>query len=398
MAMAAAGPAEPIRHEDDDMTTPKNPRDSGDSRGSDNRGDTRIDARIEELVRREILDIDAYHAPPADGLIKLDAMENPYPLPAELRREWLARAGEVEINRYPDPQCAALKRQLRATFGIDDSVAITLGNGSDELLLMLMLLVGGRGRTVLAPTPTFSMYQLIAALTGGEFTGVPLRADFTLDGDALLDAIRRRRPALVFLAYPNNPTGNCFDEAVMIEALAQAPGLVVVDEAYFAFCRRSFAARLQEFPHLMVLRTLSKSGMAALRLGFLLAHPKWATQLEKTRLPYNIGALTQRSAAFLLEHDAVMRAQADRIIHSREALRAALSALPVRAFPSAANFILFRTATDAARIHAALKSRGVLIKNLHAPATPLENCLRVTIGNEQENTQFLDALRDSLNE
>lgn len=355
-----------------------------------------VDARIDSLVRREILDADAYQTPATEGFIKLDAMENPYPLPAELRRRWLARLESVEINRYPDPQCAALKRQLRATFGIDDSIGITLGNGSDELIQMLMLLVSAPGRCVVAPTPTFSMYHIIAAFTGMEFTGVPLRDDFALDGDKLLDAIRRHRPAIVFLAYPNNPTGNCFDEAAMLEVLAQAPGLVVVDEAYFAFCRRSFAARLQEFPHLAVLRTLSKSGMAALRLGVLLAHPRWTAQLEKIRLPYNISALTQRSAAFFLEHDAVMREQAARIIDSRGQLFDALRELPLRVFPSEANFMLFRTEGDAGRIHAALKTRGVLVKNLHAANSPLANCLRVTVGSADENARFLDALRRSL--
>jgi len=374
------------------MNARKNSR-AGDGDVGD--GDA-IDARIAEFARREIRAMDAYHAPPADGLIKLDAMENPYPLPVDLRRAWLDELATVEVNRYPDPRGADLKARLRAAFDIDDSTGITLGNGSDELLLMLMLLLGGRGRAVIAPTPTFAMYQLIAATTGAEFISVPLRDDFALDADALLAAIRAHRPALVFLAYPNNPTGNRFAEEVMLDALNEAPGLVVVDEAYFAFCGRSFAARMKDFPHLAVLRTLSKSGLAALRLGFLLAHPKWTAQLEKARLPYNISALTQRSAAFFLAHDAALREQAERIIESRARLFAALNALPVRAYPSEANFILFRVESDAARVHAALKSRGVLIKNLHAPATALANCLRVTVGSEEENARFIDALRASL--
>lgn len=360
-------------------------------------GDTVIDARIDALVRREIRCAQAYQVAPADGLIKLDAMENPYPLPAELRRQWLARLETVAINRYPDPNCRALKKQLRATFNIDDSVAITLGNGSDELLQMLALLVSNSGRGILAPAPTFSMYQLIADFTGAAFTGVPLGDDFALDADKLLDAIRRHRPAIVFLAHPNNPTGNCFDETVMLSALEHAPGLVVVDEAYFSFCRRSFAAHLGRFPHLMILRTLSKSGLAALRLGFLMAHRKWAAQLEKIRLPYNISALTQCSAAFFLEQYDVFQQQAARIIDSRAQLVAALNELPLRVFPSEANFILFRVAGDAAQVHASLKAQGVLIKNLHAADSPLHNCLRVTVGSEEENARFVEALKSSLN-
>lgn len=354
-----------------------------------------LDARIDALVRREIREASAYQVAPADGLIKLDAMENPYPLPVELRRRWLEALAEVEINRYPDPRCTELKHRLRAAFNIDDAVAITLGNGSDELIQMLALLVSGSGRAIVAPTPTFSMYQIIADATGMEFVGVPLCDDFTLDADALLEAIRRHRPAIVFLAHPNNPTGNRFDESAMLAALANAPGLVVVDEAYFAFCRRSFAEHLAREPHLMVLRTLSKSGLAALRLGYLLAHPKLAAQLEKIRLPYNISALTQQSAAFFLEHHDALREQAARIIDSRAALFAALAELPLRAYPSEANFILFRV-DNADKVHASLKSQGVLIKNLHAADSPLQNCLRVTVGSEEENAQFVEALRCAL--
>lgn len=360
--------------------------------------DASIDARIDALVRKEVKAVNAYHAQNAEGLIKLDAMENPHPLPVELQQPWLARLAEVAVNRYPDPQCAPLKRLIRATFGITDAADLVLGNGSDELIQMIALLVGGPGRVILAPTPTFSMYRLIAATTGSEFVGVPLRADFSLDGDALLDAVRQRRPACVFLAYPNNPSGNCFDEAVIEQVLEQAPGVVVLDEAYFSFCRRSFLSRRPHFPNLLVLRTLSKSGMAGLRLGMLIAHPRWAAQLEKVRLPYNINSLTQCSAKFYLEHYDILQQQAALIVSQRKEVFARLANQPgLCAYPSDANFILFRLAGDAERIHGSLAEQGILIKNLHRAATPLENCLRVTIGTEFENNRFVEALGNSLN-
>ena len=363
-----------------------------------NRIDDAIDAAIDALVRKEVRAVSAYHVPTAEGLIKLDAMENPHSLPAELQQPWLARLAEVEVNRYPDPQCAPLKRQLRATFDITDTASLVLGNGSDELIQMLALLVGGPGRVILAPTPTFSMYRLIAATTGSEFVGVPLGADFNLDGDALLDAMARHQPACVFLAYPNNPSGNCFDEAVIEKVLEQAPGLVVLDEAYFSFCRRSFLPRLEQFPNLLVMRTLSKSGMAGLRLGLLIAHPRWAAQLEKVRLPYNINSLTQCSAAFYLEHNDIMQRQAGQIISQRTEVFEQLANQPgVHPYPSEANFILFKLEQDAERVHNNLKAQGVLIKNLHGTAPPLQNCLRTTIGTESENTRFLKALNSSLN-
>lgn len=353
--------------------------------------------RLDALVREEILAMQSYQTVAADGMIKLDAMESPYPLPAELKTQWLARLGAVQINRYPDPQCRAVKRMLRTTFGITKANELVLGNGSDELIQMIALLIGGSGRVLLAPTPTFSMYQLIAASTATEFISIPLRADFSLDGDALLKAIRQHQPACVLLAYPNNPSGNCFDESVIEQVLEQAPGLVVVDEAYFAFCGRSFIDRLEQFPDMLVLRTLSKSGMAALRLGFLVCHPQWATQLEKVRLPYNINSLTQCSAEFYLEQYATIQHQAEQIIAQRQSVFARLTDQPqLCTYPSEANFILFKLDQDAERIHTHLKQQGILVKNLHGAGSALQNCLRVTIGNASENEQFLAALQQSL--
>lgn len=352
--------------------------------------------RINELVRKEVRAVSAYCVPNAEGLVKLDAMENPHSLPEKLRQAWLVRLAAVEINRYPDPQCRTLKRKLRDIYDINDDHGVVLGNGSDELIQMLALLVGGDGKILLAPTPTFSMYQLIATTTGCQFVGVPLRADFNLDGDALLAAIRKHQPACVFLALPNNPTGNCFAEEIIAEVLKQAPGIVVLDEAYFAFCQRSFLPRLQQFPDLMVLRTLSKSGMAGLRLGLLIAHPHWTEQLEKIRLPYNINSLTQSSVQFYLEHHAVMQQQAMQIIAQREVVFERLRNKPgVHPYPSEANFILFSLEQDAKQIYNRIREQGVLIKNLHHTVA-LANHLRVTIGSESENEQFLEALNNSL--
>ena len=352
--------------------------------------------RVRELVRAEVLAMRAYHAPPADGMVKLDAMESPWQLPDALRRDWLARLAEVEVNRYPDPACAELKTRIREEFGIDDAHGLVFGNGSDELIQMIALLVSDGKRVLLSPAPSFSMYPLIAAAVGAQFEAVPLREDFSLDRAALCEAIRARRPACVFFAYPNNPSGNCFDEDAILEALALAPGLVVIDEAYFSFCRRSFLPRLKEFPHLLVLRTFSKSGLAGLRLGMLIGGAEWTEQLEKIRLPYNINSLTQCSAAFYLEHAELMRREAEACVARREKMFAQLAEMPgVRAYSSEANFILFRV-NDADETHRRLCARGVLIKNLHAAGTPLENCLRVSIGDEAENRAFIKALGESL--
>ena len=313
-----------------------------------------------------------------------------------MREKWLAGLSKVDINRYPDPDCRELKTQIRAAFDIADDCDLVLGNGSDELIQMLVLLVGG-GRVVLAPTPTFSMYRLITIAGGGAFIGVPLDADFHLDGEAILAAIAHHKPACIFFARPNNPSGNCFDETLILEVLSNAPGLVVVDEAYYDFCRETMLAHCADFPNLMVLRTLSKSGMAALRLGFLIAHPDWAAQIEKVRLPYNINALTQKSAAFYLAHHDFIQRQAADIVAQRAQVSAQLGKLRgVYPYPSDANFILFKLDCDGGQVYDRLKKHGVLVKNLHRDNSPLANCLRVTIGSEAENAQFLRALGESL--
>ncbi len=347
-------------------------------------------------VRPEVAALAAYHVPPAEGLIKLDAMENPYPLPAELLDPWLERLRGVALNRYPDPDARTLKARLRQGMGLDEDQPLVLGNGSDEIIQMLALTVGGPGRVLLAPEPGFVMYRMIARFSGMDYVGVPLGPDFQLDTVAMLTAIERHRPALIFLAYPNNPTGNLFDAAAMEAIIEAAPGLVVVDEAYTAFAEASFIDRLGHHPNLLLMRTLSKLGLAGLRLGLLLGPAPWLEEIEKVRLPYNINSLTQASAEFALEHYAVFEAQTRRIRAERERLAQRLAALPgVRVFPSRANFLLIRVA-DADGLFQGLLARGILIKKLHGSHPALEGCLRLTIGSEEENHRLLQALEAEL--
>ncbi len=347
---------------------------------------------VAQWVRPEVAALSAYHVPDASGLIKLDAMENPYPLPEDLVQPWLERLRGVALNRYPDPHAEGLKARLRRVMGLPAEAPLVLGNGSDELIQMLALAVGGPGRVVLAPEPGFVMYRMIARFTGMDYVGVPLTVDFDLDLAAMLAAIERHRPALVFLAYPNNPTGNLFDAAAMEAVIEAAPGLVVVDEAYTAFAEASFIDRLGRWPNLLLMRTLSKLGLAGLRLGLLAGPAPWLDEIEKVRLPYNINSLTQASAEFALDHYGVFEAQTRRIRAQRARLAEALAALPqVRVFPSRANFILVRV-PDAERWFEALLARGILVKKLHGSHPALEHCLRLTVGSEAENDRLLAAL------
>jgi histidinol-phosphate aminotransferase len=271
---------------------------------------------------------------------------------------------------------------------------VLFGNGSDELIQLILMGVARPGAVVLAPEPTFVMYKMIASFVGMQFVGVPLATDFGLDLAAMRAAIKQHQPAVVFLAYPNNPTGNLFDAASIEILLRESPGLVVVDEAYHAFAQQSFMDRLGRFDNLLVMRTLSKQGLAGLRLGILAGDPAWLVEFDKLRLPYNINSLTQASAGFALKHKNVLDDQAARLRAERARLLQELAALPgVQVWPSAANFILFRTGKSADTVFAALRQQGVLIKNLSGHGGVLANCLRVTVGTPDENTAFLAALR-----
>jgi histidinol-phosphate aminotransferase len=357
-----------------------------------------VQDKIKQLVRPAIQAMTAYHVPPAAGMVKLDAMENPWSWPDELRAEWLATLREVELNRYPDPSAQALQDILRSSMGVPGDAGIILGNGSDELIQMIIQTVAAADRTVLAPEPTFVMYRQIAAVAGMNYCAVPLGQDFTLDQDAMLDAIRREQPTVTFLAYPNNPTGNLFDADIIRDILNCADGLVVVDEAYAPFADASFMPEVTRHENLLVLRTVSKLGLAGLRLGLLAGNRAWLEQIDKTRLPYNLGSLNQVTGRFALEHKTLLDEQARRICAARSELDAGLSAIEgLTVYPSAANFILFRVPEGRAEdIFAGLKQSGILIKNLNGSAPALQDCLRVTVGRPEENAAFLAALGELL--
>lgn len=354
---------------------------------------------IERWIRPELRALVAYQVPDPQGLVKLDAMENPYHLPDELTEAWLARLRAVHFNRYPDPQARPLKAALRRAMGVPEGQALILGNGSDELIQIIAMALAGPGRCVLAPEPGFVMYRMIATLVGMRYVPVPLReGDFALDGEAMLEAIERECPAVVFLAYPNNPTGNLWDRALIERIIEAAPGLVVIDEAYAPFASDSFMGDLGRWDKLLVMRTLSKMGLAGLRLGLLAGPPAWLAELEKIRLPYNINVLTQASAEFALGHAEVFEAQAAAIREARARLQQALAAIDgVTVYPSEANFILFRVPPGRAEgVFEGIKRGGVLIKNLSAAGGLLADCLRVTVGTPEENARFLQALRAAL--
>jgi histidinol-phosphate aminotransferase len=355
-------------------------------------------AKISKWVRQPIRALAAYPVPDASGFIKLDAMENPYTWPAAMLESWLNVLRDVPLNRYPDPAAQGLKQLLIQNMHVPAGHDVLLGNGSDELIQMILMAVSGPDRVVLAPEPGFVMYKMIATFLDMPYVGVPLCEDFSLDCKAMLQSIAQHQPAVIFLAYPNNPTGNLFDDAD-IEAIIQASdGLVVIDEAYHAFAGKTWMARMAHYANVLVMRTVSKMGLAGLRLGLLAGHPDWLGEFDKVRLPYNINVLTQASARFALQHQVVLDEQTQRITRDREQLLRDMQQFKnIDVFPSQANFILFRTAAGKAdAVFQTLKQYKVLIKNLSHAGGLLRDCLRVTVGTPEENTAFLDALKMAL--
>ena len=348
----------------------------------------------EELVRAEILALKAYHVAPAEGMVKLDAMENPYRLPEALRRELAEVLSQVELNRYPDPAAPKLRELIKRKMGVPAVMEVLLGNGSDDLIQIVTLALARPGAVMMYPGPTFVMYAMNATFFGMRPVQAGLRDDFSLDAQAFIQAMREEKPALVYIAYPNNPTGVLYPEEDVLQIIRACDGVVVLDEAYHVFARKTFMPHLAQFPNLVVMRTVSKLGLAGIRLGYLAARPQWVEQFNKVRQVYNVNVLTQAAATFMLERLEVLEEQAARIREERERLGAALRRLQgVTVFPSQANFFLIRV-PDAERTFEALKRQGVLVRNWNMPA--LKNCLRVTVGTPDENRILLNALHEAL--
>jgi histidinol-phosphate aminotransferase len=348
----------------------------------------------EELVRPEILALKAYHVASAEGMVKLDAMENPYALPEATRRELAEVLSRVDLNRYPDPAAPKLRALIARKMGVPAGMEVLLGNGSDDLIQIVTLALARPGAVMMYPGPTFVMYAMNATYFGMRAVQAGLRDDFSLDVNAFLKAMSEHEPALIYIAYPNNPTGVLYRERDILAILREAKGLVVLDEAYHVFARQTFMPRLAEFPNLVVMRTVSKLGLAGIRLGYLAARPQWVEQFNKVRQVYNVNVLTQAAATFMLERLEVLEEQAGRIRAEREKLGQSMKNLKgVTVFPSEANFFLVRV-PDADLTFEALKRQGVLVRNLNSPA--LKNCLRVTVGTPDENRILLNALREAL--
>jgi histidinol-phosphate aminotransferase len=353
-----------------------------------------IKVQVNKIIKPAILEAKAYHVPESNDLIKLDAMENPYAWPAEIKEDWSQYLQQAELNRYPDASASELRKNLISTLNLPDNIAMMFGNGSDELIQIILLALNKSSRVVMAPEPGFVMYKLLSSMLELDYIGMPLNDDFSLNLPAILASIEKTQPAVIFIAWPNNPTGNMFSQDDIETIIKESPGLVVIDEAYHVFAQKSMMAYLGKHSNVLLMRTLSKLGLAGLRLGMLFGASEWISELEKIRLPYNIGTLNQLSANFIIENISLLEQQAEQIRDDRTFVYNALSDIDgVEVWPSEANFILFRVSEKGAEIvHNELLEQKILIKKLHGVHPQLDNCLRVTIGTKAENEIFLEKI------
>ena len=354
-----------------------------------------LDQLIATRIRQDVQSMHAYAIQDSRGMVKLDAMENPHRLPAALRQELGARLADVAINRYPGDRIEDLKKALARHAKLPAGFSLMLGNGSDELISLLAMACDVPGATIVAPQPGFVMYAMSAQLQGLKFVGVDLTPDFELDEIAMLDAIALHQPAIVYLAYPNNPTANLWNDATIEKIVQAAPGLVVIDEAYQPFASRSYLDRVTKHEHVLLMRTLSKFGLAGVRIGYMMGPERLVHEIDKVRPPYNVSVLNAETALFALEHEDVFAAQAADLKRERARIQSGLEEMGLKSWPSDANMILVRV-DDPAATFEALKARKVLVKNVSRMHPLLAGCLRLTVGTADENTQMLAALQSTL--
>ncbi|MBC7709280.1 MAG: histidinol-phosphate transaminase [Rhizobacter sp.] len=353
---------------------------------------------IAATIRPEVRALKAYPVTPPWLGIKLELMEDAHldagPSTALMRKELAERIAASAFNRYPDPSAPALKAKLREKLGIKPQHDILIGTGSDEIITMLSQAILAGGGTVLSLEPSFIVFKNAALAVAGRYVGVSLNADFTLDLEATLAAIAREKPKLIWIVYPNNPTGNLYPDAAIEQIIRAAPGLVVIDEAYEAFAQRSWLPRIDEFPNVLIMRTLSKIGLAGVRLGYIIGAPEWIGEINKVRGPFNVGVLQQVAAEVLLDHYDELQRHATLMIEQRERLLVELAKLPgVTPFPSLANFVLARF-SDAGAVFEALKSRGILVRNLSASHPLMANTLRISMGTTAQMDALIVALKE----
>ncbi|MGQ9609497.1 MAG: histidinol-phosphate transaminase [bacterium] len=348
---------------------------------------------IAGLIRPGIVNLKPYVVNNIPHKIKMDANENPYDIPKHIKEHINKEIIEHNFNRYPDPIATELREALASELEVDAN-QILIGNGSDELISYIISAFGGNGSAVIFPTPTFSIYEISAKLWETKTIKIPLSEGFDLKPDKFIASMNSISRSIVFISFPNNPTGNCFSEQAIAEIVENGKSsIIVLDEAYYEFSRKTFLQLLHLHNNIIILRTFSKAyGLAGLRVGYMVANKEIIDEIMKVKMVYNINSLSQKIALILLKYKNEMSKYINIILQERDKLIDELNKKDgLKVFNTDANFILFRVKTDAQFLFSALLENGILIRNLDEPGL-LENCLRVTVGKPDENIAFLSAI------
>ncbi|MFH1098270.1 MAG: histidinol-phosphate transaminase [Candidatus Desantisbacteria bacterium] len=346
---------------------------------------------LNEFVRDEIKELQPYSVPDITCRIKLDAHENPYSLPRFVQEKIEQACSWLAFNRYPDPYARALRENLSLKLSVDPEM-IMMGNGSDELILYLLLCFGPK--KIIFPLPSFAMYDILAKCAFSRPIGIPLEDDFEINEGRIIKQANQE-PSIIFLSYPNNPTGNCFKAERIERIIQETQSLIVIDEAYYEFSQETFLPWVYECERVVVLRTLSKAfGLAGLRVGYMIAGSQVINEMQKVKLPYNLNAFSQIAASLAIENAPLFLSIVQEIMDEQKRIAEGLGLFPdIKVYPSRANFILFRIGenTCAKDIFNSLIDEGILIRYL-GDTPGLSNCLRVTVGRPEENNEFLQAM------
>ena len=351
--------------------------------------------KINNFFRDDINLLKEYEIFDSTNMIKLDAMENPFDLNINFEIKGLS-SGIVSLNRYPDADCQSLKNKLHNKYRLDNKYDLIIGNGSDELIQLICLAFLKKENVVLCPAPSFSMYKKISQVLDLQFEEVSLKEDFSLDIELMLKKIKDLNPAIIFLAYPNNPTGNLWSKEDIEAIIKQSNGVVVVDEAYGAFSQESFISKIDKFENLIIMKTFSKVGLAGIRLGYLFSNKYIIKQINKLRLPFNINSISQKISEISID-SSYLEDQIKEIILLRSSLILELRNIKkIEVYDSKTNFILFKLLEGSANeVFESLLSDNILIKNM-SKMPGLKNFLRVTIGSKKENNLFIQSLKNAI--
>lgn len=355
-----------------------------------------MNEKILNLVKPEVVELEPYTIEIHSYKIKLNQNESPYDLPGELKEALLRKVRGLEWSRYPKPLPEELHDELAKELQLDEKIGILIGNGSNELIQMTLLATVGKGAKVIIPTPTFALYRIISTILGAAVIEVPLKDDLTFDTDWIIEAAKENEAKVIFLCNPNNPTGTLIHSKNVRRIAQETRALLVIDEAYYEFSGETSLPLLEDFSNIVILRTFSKAlGAAGLRIGYLLGHTLLVDQIVKAKLPCNLNIISQEAALMILRNKGLLKNRTEKIISGREYLYEQLKRIKgIRPFPSATNFICFRTEMPARALFEALLARGILIRDVSKGDSRLSNCLRVTVGTEEENREFIKALRE----